>query len=145
MRKRRNTAHKGRRNEYKTIRMLEDQGHYCIRSAASKGMFDIVALRPQGYRTILVQVKTNGWPPPDERMRLAVADLHLQAVATVLIVRWDDGRKRPRALRPRRIDEEGRGWDELELCESTLGDAWVKTSRTFDVPNDGRAADARTA
>ena len=32
-----NKAHKGRRNEYKTIHVLEEEGYYCVRSAGSRG------------------------------------------------------------------------------------------------------------
>jgi len=51
-----NTASKGRRNEYKSIKLLESKGYYCVRSAASKGLFDIVAISPT--KILLVQVKT---------------------------------------------------------------------------------------
>lgn len=40
-----NTAHKGRRAEYKSIKLLEASGYVCIRAAASKGVFDLVAVK----------------------------------------------------------------------------------------------------
>lgn len=47
---------KGRRKEYDRIKYLEAQGYYCIRSAGSKGLFDIVALNKN--EIILEQVKS---------------------------------------------------------------------------------------
>ena len=64
-----NTAAKGRRLEYKTIRLLEAAGYNCTRSAASKGVWDIVAIGPQGVR--LIQVKANRQPGPLEREQMA--------------------------------------------------------------------------
>jgi len=59
-----NKAHKGRRNEYKTIHVLEEEGYYCVRSAGSKGLFDIIAIRPNDIK--MIQVKTNRKPTKQE-------------------------------------------------------------------------------
>jgi Holliday junction resolvase len=49
---------RGRRNEYKAIKILTTAGYYCIRSAGSHGFWDIIALSKTGIR--LIQCKTNG-------------------------------------------------------------------------------------
>ncbi len=36
-----NRSAKGRRNEHKSIKLLESLGYICIRSAVSKGAFDV--------------------------------------------------------------------------------------------------------
>ena len=60
-----NTAAKGRRLEHKTIKLLESAGYRCTRAAASKGVWDIVAIGPNCIR--LIQVKANKAPGPLER------------------------------------------------------------------------------
>ena len=65
-----NTAAKGRRLEHKTIKMLEAAGYRCTRAAGSKGVWDIVAIGPDGIR--LVQVKANGAPGPSERKQMEI-------------------------------------------------------------------------
>ena len=69
MGKRINTAAKGRRLEHKTMRLLERAGYACMRSAASKGVWDIIAIGPNGTRCI--QVKANRPPGPLEREQMA--------------------------------------------------------------------------
>ena len=64
-----NTAAKGRRFEYKTRKRLEEVGYYCIRSAASKGHFDVIALGSHGS-VRLIQVKVNVRVTPVEREEL---------------------------------------------------------------------------
>lgn len=51
---------KGTRNEYKCMRQLESEGYACTRSAASLGVWDIIAIRKDSVR--LIQVKTNRRP-----------------------------------------------------------------------------------
>ena len=60
-----NTAAKGRRLEHKTIKILEAAGYSCTRAAASKGVWDIIAINSTSVS--LVQVKANRKPPPVER------------------------------------------------------------------------------
>ncbi len=60
-----NTAHKGRRLEHRSRRLLEAQGYNVIRSAGSKGAFDLVGLSP--IDVVLVQCKANRAPSPAER------------------------------------------------------------------------------
>jgi Holliday junction resolvase len=45
----------GRRYEYKTKDMLEEAGYSCTRSASSKGLWDVAAVRHDDV--VLVQVK----------------------------------------------------------------------------------------
>lgn len=63
-----NTAHKGRRAEHKSMGMLQAEGYRCIRSAASKGEWDLVAVRAKDIA--LVQVKVRDWPDLVEMVRL---------------------------------------------------------------------------
>lgn len=49
---------RGRANEYKAMRILENAGYTCCRSAGSHGKFDIIAFNTTGLR--LIQCKTNG-------------------------------------------------------------------------------------
>jgi hypothetical protein len=60
-----NAKRKGTRNEHKAIKILEAAGYHCTRAAGSLGIFDIIAVSPQGIK--LVQVKTNKPPCPAER------------------------------------------------------------------------------
>jgi Holliday junction resolvase-like predicted endonuclease len=56
-----NTKAKGNRNEYKSMKFLEKLGGKCLRSAASLGEWDIIALTANNV--YLVQVKSNRKPP----------------------------------------------------------------------------------
>ena len=55
-----NAAAKGARNERRSAAILASAGYYCVRSAASKGVFDIIGISSQDV--ILCQVKTRDWP-----------------------------------------------------------------------------------
>jgi Holliday junction resolvase len=57
---------KGRRNEYRSIALLEAAGYNCIRAAGSHGIFDIWAVSATDL--LLVQVKSG-------EARLTSADL----------------------------------------------------------------------
>jgi Holliday junction resolvase-like predicted endonuclease len=59
-----NRSAKGRRLEHRSRRILEGEGFAVIRSAASKGAFDLVAFRRDGVT--LVQVRAGRWPSPAE-------------------------------------------------------------------------------
>lgn len=52
---------KGRRNEWKSMKLLEKNGWMCFRTAGSHSDWDIIALK-RGYQPMLVQVKTNRKP-----------------------------------------------------------------------------------
>lgn len=63
-----NRAGKGRRREHQSRRYLEAQGYTVLRAAASKGIFDLVAVGSADV--LLVQCKSNSWPRGDELSRL---------------------------------------------------------------------------
>lgn len=86
-----NTAKKGRRNEHRTIELLESAGYRCMRSAASKGCWDVFGVNNQGF--VLVQVKTNVWPNPAEME--AMRDFPSPPNTTKLIHRWNDRLRYP--------------------------------------------------
>ncbi len=83
---------KGTRNEHKAIRILEAAGYHCTRSAASLGLFDIIAFNRQGLR--LVQVKTNRDASPPEREQIEMFD-NLPADASKEIWIFHDRAKQP--------------------------------------------------
>ncbi len=53
-----NTAHKGRRAEWKAQRILEAAGYTVTRAAASKGVADLIAFNAIGFRLISVKCGT---------------------------------------------------------------------------------------
>ena len=59
----------GRRLEYATKTSLETDGYWCTRAAGSKGLADILALKPG--ETLFVQCKRSGTMTPGERNSLA--------------------------------------------------------------------------
>lgn len=70
---------KGRAFEYRVMKHFRELGYYCIRSYASKGVFDFVAVPPNTSTTLdfndtlLVQAKTNGYVRPAEVKELKLA------------------------------------------------------------------------
>jgi len=94
---------KGHRLERKTFAQLTAAGYLCIRSAASLGPFDIIAISPLGIRCI--QVKANVWPGPQEREGLRMAALGLPSNARIECWRWNDRARQPLI----------KGLEELEL------------------------------
>jgi hypothetical protein len=88
-----NKKAKGIRLERKTFKMLQAAGYHCIRSAASLGPFDIVAMNHLGVRCI--QIKANSWPGPVEREGLRAAAIGLPPNATVECWRWNDHAREP--------------------------------------------------
>ena len=74
---------KGRRLEYDVMDLLREKGYYTIRSYASKGIFDVIAVRPQyepnmDHYPLMIQCKTNGYIPPKEREELKLASERYQ-------------------------------------------------------------------
>ena len=88
-----NAKAKGTRLERKTIAMLKAAGYICIRSSASKGFFDVLAINPLGLRCI--QVKANNWPGPVEREGLRAAAKNLPPNALIECWRWNDNAREP--------------------------------------------------
>lgn len=60
---------KGRYYENKARKELEKDGYYVVRSAASKGIWDLIAIKKENIK--LIQVKANNLPGPDERKKMA--------------------------------------------------------------------------
>ena len=50
---------RGREFEHRVRRMLEGDGYFTVRSAGSRGLFDLVALQP-GTIPMLIQVRIDG-------------------------------------------------------------------------------------
>ena len=63
-----NAKAKGARRERQARKILEAAGYHVVKAGGSLGVFDLVALGPQGAR--LIQVKSNEKPRPAERERL---------------------------------------------------------------------------
>jgi Holliday junction resolvase len=78
-----NASAKGRRAEYRSARLLEAAGYVVFRSAASKGVFDLIAIGPTDL--CLVQVKCARPPSPAEHetLRLFAAPANCKKLAHV--------------------------------------------------------------
>lgn len=88
-----NCKRKGTRLERKTLALLKAAGYTCIRSAASLGVFDVIAINPLGIRCL--QIKANAWPGPVERESLRNAAKAMPPNAFIECWRWDDGARQP--------------------------------------------------
>lgn len=89
-----NTAQQGARFERKVIHDLEPHGYDCIRSAASKGAVDIVAVGPQSTDPdlwtapmLFIQCKLSD-PMISPKERRALWDLTQRAGALPIICHW---------------------------------------------------------
>ena len=82
---------KGRRLEYKTMRVLERAGYETLRTAGSHGLFDVVAFSSVNVRC--VQVKGNNYVSALEREKLEL--LRLPDNCTKEIWRWPDRAREP--------------------------------------------------
>jgi hypothetical protein len=71
--------------------LLEASGYHCTRSAGSLGAWDIVAIGSTD--TVLVQCKTNRWPPPVEMAAMKL--FPVPANCRKLVHRWDDRERMP--------------------------------------------------
>lgn len=68
---------KGRRFEYRVMALLRNKGYFCMRAYASKGPYDVIAIRPASQMNqvpLLIQCKTNGKLPKKEREKLELLD-----------------------------------------------------------------------
>ena len=82
---------KGRRNEYRSMRLLEAVGYLCIRSAGSHSPFDIVGVGRSNIA--LVQCKTDCGLTPAERETLR--GISVPANVTKYVHRWNNPAKLP--------------------------------------------------
>jgi len=86
-----NAKAKGRRNEYRSIRLLESAGYCCTRAAASLGVFDIVGIGSTDF--ILCQVKTRVWPSRKEMED--IYSFRCPPNCRKIVHRWHDWQKLP--------------------------------------------------
>lgn len=86
-----NTAAKGRRNEHRSRELLERDGYRVLRSAGSKGAFDLIAIGPADV--LLIQCKSNRWPSSAELAEMAA--FPVPAGCRRLVHRWRDRQREP--------------------------------------------------
>lgn len=86
-----NAKAKGSRNELRTMKLLEESGYVCTKAGGSLGAWDLCGIGP--VDVVLVQVKSNRWPPKQEMetMRKFVIPPNVRK----LVVRWRDYQKLP--------------------------------------------------
>ena len=82
-----NTKAKGSRNERRSRDWYKSHGYSVIKSGASLGEFDLVAINIMNF--VLIQVKTNGWPGTKEMER--IKNFKCPVNCQKIIHRWDDG------------------------------------------------------
>ena len=92
---RRNYAN-GARLERDAKDNLEADGYWCVRSAGSKGVVDVLAMKPG--QMLMVQAKANGVCPPKERA--ALLELAATFDALPLVAMRDRGVKYRRLTGP---------------------------------------------
>lgn len=63
---------KGSRAERKCIRILEAAGYACTKAGGSLGLFDVIAIGPQGIRAIQVKAGARPYCAPVEREAIAL-------------------------------------------------------------------------
>jgi Holliday junction resolvase len=86
-----NCGAKGRRNEWRSRRLLEAAGYSVTRAAGSLGCWDLIGVSATDF--ILVQVKSNRLPSPAERE--ALADFAVPTNCKRLIHVWRDRERLP--------------------------------------------------
>lgn len=89
-----NTARKGKRYEHYVRHEYLKQGYYCMRSAASKGVFDLIAINPDLKLIHVVQCKAGKVSKPEaERIKAEMAKF--EGTYDVLGCLWEkEGNKR---------------------------------------------------
>ena len=113
-----NYARAGRRVEHDTRHVLDGNGYWTIRSAASKGDVDIIAMKPG--QVLFVQCKRSGSLPPAEWNALWALAIRLGAIPVLAQVKLaprrvvlhrltapKDGTPRRQPMEPFAIDEPG--------------------------------------
>lgn len=86
-----NRKAKGNRAESRSMKILEQAGYSCTRSAASLGVFDVVAISSTDI--ILLQVKCNAAPGAVEQE--AIRNFRAPALCRQLIHVWKDRAREP--------------------------------------------------
>jgi hypothetical protein len=104
-----NTKQKGRRQDFKSIKLMEQYGSVdaCI-SAASLGVFDVIGWGKNG--SMFIQNKTNAMPPTGEMIGLVQAIVPCSAIKVLMV--WKDHARFPifylidsNGLHPKEKDE----------------------------------------
>jgi hypothetical protein len=109
--KRKNNRKKGDRAEYKTIKLMRENGYYCVRSAGSMGPFDVVAIPKDDGPTILIQSKSfkpvkyvkkdktvSIYLPNYDAVIQAVKDFKVSWMCRKEIWKWKDRAREPEVL-----------------------------------------------
>jgi len=87
---------KGQRVERKVRKRLEEMDYYVIKSAASKGIFDLIAFNASGGGIVpwlCIQVKANSKPSKKEMQKIENVDVPEDAEKQVWV--WRDRAKEP--------------------------------------------------
>jgi hypothetical protein len=87
-----NAKGKGARQELRAKHHLELNGYKAMKAGGSLGAFDLIAVN--GHALLLVQVKSNCFPPPHERKAIEEFDAPWSALK--ILWRYDDRKKEPR-------------------------------------------------
>jgi Holliday junction resolvase len=91
---------KGRNYEYKTIQLLKKQGYYCVRSAGSHKVIDIVAfLQGEGLEADIIkviQVKSGNSPYKQDLAKLK--KLFLPYTVSKELWLWKPRKKEPMVI-----------------------------------------------
>ncbi len=74
---------KGRRAEYQLKKKLEDEGWFVVRSAGSRGVVDLVALKDD--QVMLIQVQTHRYISSDKRQHLQELLRHVKGKVVVAV------------------------------------------------------------
>jgi Holliday junction resolvase len=124
----------GRDLEYRAKRLLEDDGYFVVRAAASKGLVDLVALK--AGETLFVQCKRSGSLPPAEWNALFDLALWLGAVPLMAV-------KGPRGTQFRRLTGRKDGTRRRQPMEPFSADETGEARRCPRSPSCSAAAPPR--
>lgn len=86
-----NRKAKGSRNEGRSRDLLKAQGFEVLKAGGSLGVFDLVGISPR--EVLLVQVKSNAWPPSREIKAIEAFDC--PGNCRKLVHRWNDRQASP--------------------------------------------------
>jgi len=81
---------KGRQYEYKTQKLLENSGWQVIRSAGSKGPYDLVAIHKTDKIVALIQVKYN--KKLKQKMQAQIENVDTNYKLIEMLYLWGKGR-----------------------------------------------------
>jgi hypothetical protein len=96
----------GRDAEYRTIRLLEEQGYHCTRAAGSKGLWDVIGI---GSRDVVLAQVKRAVRAPSASVVDSLAEVPLPANVRALLYYWPVGASTPI------VTPVPSKWDEREL------------------------------